>query len=69
MNSLRNTVSTLKNHVRMSEHPGLKAWDCNLGRASHSAKLSDLKDLALKGRVSSLEDEKLENFAYIVRNK
>lgn len=39
------------------EHPGLKAWDCKLGRASHSAQLSDLKDPALKGRVSSLEDQ------------
>lgn len=43
-------VSTLQ----AREHPGFKAWDCKLGRAS------DLKDPALKGRVSSLEDEKSE---------
>jgi hypothetical protein len=43
--------------VSPTEYPDLKASDCQLGRASDSAQPSDLKDPALKGWVSSLEDE------------
>ena len=62
MSQLQNNVELLlskNNYVAQIELPGLKAWDCiDRGGDSNPSPLVFLKNSALKGGVSSLEDER-----------